>query len=233
MKKIFVHSFIFVAVLKVCFGQQAMPEIPPGPLVKLRAPNPGQWTVVNTFPNAAPAATTASPESGPKVISSYIYVKTGNILHVTYTDFEQRIWQIWNLGKVHAFIWADGKSIGFEVAPLPGRTDPLFIDTTNTDFPDFNWLAKSNFVDIEPIDGKQCLVFQTTRKADDSQQFSKAMVDVETRLPVRYIGANGVSDYKFADSTPAAQSIPGSIQAAINGQSRKQQLLARIPIPAY
>jgi hypothetical protein len=216
------------------------PVPPPGPLIQARAPEYSRWTMT-TFTTSGPQAqggTSDGSQPAPSntIASATTITKTGDTIHVTWSDWNSDVWNIWVQGRLQAFVWPDGKTIGVP-APQPPSTsskskygNPLFQDFTASDFHGFEWISPANFTGIEKVGGKKCLIFRSTSSFLGVTSPLVAATDLETRLPVQLQDGTMTTVYQFQAIGQTMQSPPENVQKFFN--TLPHNTASSVPAPA-
>jgi hypothetical protein len=245
MKSI-LSCLFFIGWIGCLHAQSSTSEVPvppPGPLIQKRAPDFAKWTVtVSLDENAQGQSGTASPSGGSspnnapskKITTKKVITKTRDVIHVEFTDEDGRVWNLWDQGSLHAFIWPDGKTANFAAPSLSSEnTNFLYLDFSNSDFDGFDWISASNYKGIKEVAGKSCLVFEGIMEFGGLPMKANAAIDLATRLPVQSQGPTGVVSYEFSDPPAEMQAIPSSIERLMFAQLQKEKSLARRPGAAF
>ncbi|MEO7931522.1 MAG: hypothetical protein ABIT76_00035 [Chthoniobacterales bacterium] len=131
------------------------------------------------------------------------------------------------------------------------RADPAWLDFGGGDFAGFDWISAQNFIGIQKVGDRNCLVFkgeiqpgnfQSKRVffgLDGKQENTKipepekvavvAYTDFETRLPVALMMDKDSTIYQFGPPPTAMLSMPPEFQSAMDGYAKQMQLLLRRP----
>jgi hypothetical protein len=218
-----------------------LPTPPPGPLIQKRAPDFAQWVVrnlpvakTNQDGDSGKSSQKSPPDSG-KVKA--VFIKTGQIIRVAVVDDRKRVWNIWVTGSqetLEAVEWPDKKNVGHVPNPTATERSPFYFDFSKSDFDGFDWLSPSNFVGIQDVMGRKCLVFSSTRRRGGAYDVTiTACTDLETRYPVSLVDENGPVTFQFLAPPSAMQTLPITIQAMMNKESQTEQALAPGPGKPY
>ncbi|MFV0338297.1 MAG: hypothetical protein ACK5LK_08665, partial [Chthoniobacterales bacterium] len=117
---------------------------------------------------------------------------------------------IWYTGDVFLTV-NDGADplINFKNEKNKGR----ITDYSKTDFPAFSWISKKNFIGIQKVLGRDCLVFRAKikKEADDPLIDTIACVDLQSRLPVAMQG-DITQYYQFGPAPTAMLTLPPNVQ---------------------
>ena len=116
------------------------------------------------------------------------------------------------------------------------------------DFMELAWVSKESFAGRTVIDNKQCLLYKATverLRMDDPLMFHQlgsqipsekvvatAIIDMQTRLPIRLQYAEQTREYTFQASTAGSLSLPPEFAAVIrNGQNQVKNSSVRFSRP--
>lgn len=251
MKKLALFLMGSIALIGCLKAQAPASPLPLDPLIQKRAPDLSQWTIslsVMTIDQVSAVQGTQADDakSGPnKLIKKTTVTKTGNIIHTVIIDGQNQSWNLWSDGKVNIVVWPDGQNIGF-AAPPPNKDmiNPYYIDYSSADFFGFDWINKSNYVDIKSFQGRPCLVFQEqmTEPAEPTESGEVpppntftiiAYIDLKTRLPAALQNEDGLQVYQFQNQSVAMQKVPDNVQAFIDNTEKHIQALANRPVTPF
>jgi hypothetical protein len=239
MRPILICLFLvgWIGCLHAQSSSSEIPVPPPGPLIQNRAPDFSQWTVTVSLDQSSQQQAGGAGSSGgsstnnvsaKSIIIKKVITKTHDIVHVEYTDEQGRVWNLWEQGSLHAFVWPDGKTASFAASSLSvENVNPLYLDFSNSDFDGFDWISVNNYKGIKEVAGKSCLVFEGIVKFGGIPMNASAATDLTTRLPVQYKGPTGVTSYEFSAPPSEMQTIPANIERLMMAQQQKEKSLAR------
>jgi hypothetical protein len=230
MKNASYFWFIF-SVTASLYAQQATitpaPVLPPGPLLK-PAPDYTKWTV------SSKGKSTKGPKSSKEKTNIIKGEKTGSILHVRSASGNGGVQETWSNGKVQVIT-----NLKWE--------KPLISNGVPEEFPVPQWISEHNFTAIKNESGKQCLIFHdkvfpgggemTSDMMDhdvDPESLkveATAIIDADTRLPVRVTLGDETITYKFERLRPdEALHLPPEIEAVIMASNQKVEADRRAPV---
>ena len=222
----------------------AIPPMPPGPPVQLRAPDFAQWVIKFTISSAQPDSASASTDTGknkaakPNDDSQVTMTKTGKIMVRQRFDGQGRTWNVWCMGDVQVTVYPDGKNLVIQTRPAYiAAENHLYEDYSHTDFPRFIWVSSKNYAGMKSYNGKSCLYFKDHYKfpGDDKESDVEAYTDLKTRFPV----ASTVSipsgqttyEYEFQQPPVAALTLPNSVRMALDQRGKAQSSSRINPAP--
>ena len=210
-------ALFLVYLSVVSHGQDASTAYPGGPALG-RAPDMSSWRVTcqlttpvgTTVPN--PASAPVTPQNLP--FATMTVVKTKNMRKIESTDpaglktirfFDGSMESYTPPGTTTArYLFGDNKK-------MPG----LYIDFSQTDFPECAWVKPGEYVGIQVIADHKCMVFtdkkvanspsQTTNPNDDPAA-STAYIDLDTRLPIK--NQVGGLTYTYQYLPPPTEMLP-------------------------
>ena len=224
------------------------PTPPPGPLLN-KAPDFASWTIVSqrVSADAAPPPSKSGAAKPPDVVT--VITKTNQIRHYVTRHrvrkikdgSQEEVWQQGPYQVTHESMW-QAAQLGFA---------SIREDLPTSDFPEFGWISAGNFVDVEPFEGKPCLVFDATiiigsgaprsdspsRETAPSRDSSKiqervhehAWIDLDTRLPRMLQEADILSRYTFQAPPTDMLALPPADQIMINAYLRDNAARLRPP----
>jgi hypothetical protein len=205
--------------------------IPPGPLVIARIPGANaQWAVDYTYSNAPkPGEQTAldklklEAQEDPALAKNlqdpqYVLsiqnirpvhisvVRTGNITH------EEGLYEQGYTGEK----WSDGRVMVERRFSSPALVATMQLNAQGDDFPDFDWIAKDNFIGVQTHDNLKCLVFKKDQYSIEGNFIGTAYayVDFTTRLPEGYQFVFETRKYTILPPPSAQLSMPEDFMAA-------------------
>jgi hypothetical protein len=239
---------LFFGTIVLLNAQQAVaPAIPPmpaGPPMQLRAPDFSQWVIKLIINSAQPASTTASTDTGqnkagkPNNESQVTMTKTGKIMVRQRLDGQGSTWNVWCIDDVQVTVYPDGKNMVIQTRPayIAGE-NPLYENYSQTDFPRLIWVSQKNYAGMKSYNGKSCLYFKDRYKfyGEDEESDVEAYTDLKTRLPVASIVSTPSGQttyaYEFQQPPAATLTLPNKVQSALDAR-RKAQSAGRInPAP--
>jgi hypothetical protein len=223
------------------------PTPPAGPLLN-KAPDFASWTIVSQRvpADASPAEIKSASAKAPEIVTTI--TKTNQTRHYVTRHrirkirdgSQEEVWQQGPYLVTHESMW-QAAQLGFA---------SVREDLPTCDFPEFGWISAGNFVDVEQVEGKPCLVFDATivigagrpssgsgRDTAPSRDPSKveervhehAWIDLETRLPRMLQEADMLSHYTFQAPPTDMLALPPADQAMINAYSRDNAARLRPP----
>jgi hypothetical protein len=134
-----------------------------------------------------------------------------------------------------------------------GLTDPeAYTDYSKTDFPGFEWISKKNYLGVQEMAGRQCLVFKDSvsdlsedaiavaeenpegaPKIPVRRSPTAAWIDLETRLPVVLQKGDRKSAFVFGPTPAAMLTLPPKIQSLLDRRAKALEMLTRRPAKPY
>ncbi len=200
-----VLSMLLVAGLAEAQTSELTPstpdKIPPGPLVITKLPHFAQWTIDYTYANAPKPGMPSLKSQRPVRV---IMTRTGVTIHEE-TTFEQGL---------QGEIWSNDR---FVVEKSPNLKPIATLQLGGgDDFPDFDWVARDNFVGTQSLEGRKCLVFSKKQftSTGDFLGMAHAYVDFTSRLPVQYELPSETQKYTIQPPPSEELSLPDDIIAA-------------------
>jgi hypothetical protein len=245
MKPLFIFGllagFVLAAQAQDTPSAPEKPVPPPGPLIQARAPQYSRWTMT-TFATAGPQAQGgtgdgAQSSAANTIASTTTITKTGDIIHIAWADWNKDVWNIWVQGRLQAFVWPDGKTIGVPAPPPPSigpkskLNNQLFQNFTVSDFQGFDWISPASFTGIEKVGGRKCLIFKSTASFLGVSHPLVAATDLETRLPVQLQDGTLTTVYQFQTIGEAMQSPPENVQKFFNSLPHNVSSSVSTPAP--
>jgi len=242
-------SLLICLALLVCgsslWAQKANPtpaDLPPGPPIEARAPDPSQWLITTTLsgtaalddqPNAAKSAAKA-PE-GPST-TKIMVTKTGNIYRVEHLDEARQLWTVFASGATQIMVWPDRHSAAeLAASNNPDAQNPFMTDFSATDFPGFKWVGWDKYSEMKSYKGIKCIVFRGEQQLVDSGNPSAgkqnktviAYVNVETRLPVVLVDADEANIFEWKPAPKGMLTLPPSALAVLQQRQKSEQQMAQ------
>ena len=221
----------------------AIPPMPPGPPVQLRAPDFSQWVVQGTLNSAQPASAPASTGTDqnkaakPDKESQVTMVKTGKIMLRQRVNGLGGTWDAWCIDDVQITVYPDGKNLVVQTRPsYIGAANPLYEDYSQTDFPACWWVTARNYAGMKRYNGKSCLYFKNHLSfyKDYAPGNVEAYTDVKTRFPVAVIVTlpYGQEIYSYEFQPPPATELtpPENVKSALDDH-HKAESATRINLP--
>lgn len=213
----------------------AKPTPPPPPYLKA-APKMSAWTV--QF-GEAQAASQQKSATGSRIRQINV-VRTKALRLVVFTCGDGRREELWSNGTCFVANSAGSATLtGFFMAP-----ESLEEQYQVSDFPEFRWVSKHNYVGTVELEQRPCLVFQGvdfSKKLADwrvdqpggekpvskpvAEKMMTAWIDAETRLPVQWALGNEVRKVIFTPPPSGMLTVPEKI-AEIFGQMNRIQDIA-------
>jgi len=231
-------------------------EMPPGKLFKARAPEFARWAIVYQ-PGGGGAK-----KSGARQITRLQRVnvtKTKSIYLEQIVSASGESSEKWCVSDVQYLISAQGTMTTTDRAAFErgAAMDGGFTDYSQTDFPGWEWVSPKNFKKVIRFQGKDCILFEDrlsllsdeefqelqastaslgdTRKLDRSE-FEidvRAMVDLETRLPLMLQWGEETRIYEFLPPTEGLLSPPAEVERDRLSRVRQRENIARRPARPY
>ncbi len=228
-------GFFTVAVAQQSSSQpqaSPRPELPPGPLLS-RAPEMAEWTI--TFKAQAGAANTKTAQRGQTRTYSEDYravvTKTRSIYHVTMVTGAGVRSDRWSVNNVQVMFLSNAR---LPVVATSSEMEEFYMDFGKSDFPDLGWISRKNFVDVKPLGGvAKGLVFEDQLKNPNPDGFPlkvRAVIDLQTRLPLLFQIDNGIGTFQFG-APPQAMLVPPANVVSLADQLRKQVQQASLMPP--
>lgn len=231
-------------------------EMPPGKLFKARAPEFACWSIVYQ-PSAGDAK-----KSGAQQVARLQRVKvtkTESIYLEQIVAASGESSEKWCVGDVQYLISAQGTMTKTDRGAFErGATiDGSFTDYSQTDFPGWEWVSPKNFKKVIRFQGKDCILFEdrlsllteeefqelqaSNAHAGDARKLERsefevdvrAMVDLETRLPVMLQRGEETRIYEFLPPTEGLLSPPAEVERDRLNRLRQRETIARRPARPY
>ncbi len=169
-----------------------------------RLPHFASWSIDYVYPSQH-GSTPQRPAGDPQPVRT-VFTRTGNVFHEQRTFAEGADGELWSDGKV-------------TVERKPGQTElsaVLSLQTPGDDFPDFDWVAKGNYLGFAVQDGEKCLVFGENKFSAEGDFLGPAYayVDYTTRLPVIFETPSLSQKYTILSPPATAIAMPEAAVAA-------------------
>ena len=132
---------------------------------------------------------------------------------------------------------------GLLVAGPGSLSDSFYIDFSNSDFPEFSWVNRNNYLGVQKYQNVDCFVFKggITREMRDiyfrilpemtrASNWIVAWVDVNTRLPVALATDVCKQTYLFVTPPKEALMVPDSVAKEIAAWEERSAETSR-PVP--
>ena len=241
------------------FGTPASPP-PSGPLPK-RAPDFSQWVATYSNVPASPrkqggtpgqeSSSTGSNASKPVVTKRVEVTKTGQLRHLVTVEPDGSRSELWFNGDMEVVCLEGWKFPWITQARDP--RNPFAMNFSKTDFPEFGWVSAKNYVGIQQLGGRECLVFGECLPIEEEEvesasatpgnsgavprarnmRSSTAYIDRETRLPVMLVRNGDIVAFQFGPTPQAMLVFPANIRAAIEAQAKEIKHLTSMPPRPY
>ncbi len=216
-------------------SQEPPIPLPPGPLLRT-APEFAQWVVTIT----SSASEKTVPAEKPKPFQRrLVTIKAGSTRHDVASDFVGKILSdIWIIDQFQILIDPTTKTLRISTGAVVDAALPV------RDFPELGWVSGKNYIGMQKVAGKDCLVFRDKvgltehgPKSNGAQQppsgemlSMMAYVDGETRLPVLIQKDIEIYSFQFGTPPSAALTPPLDLQQAITSLRRRQLRAAERPL---
>jgi hypothetical protein len=206
------------------------PQLPSGPLIVAQMPDLAQWSVDSTYSDAAKADQPSAldryrkeAEKDPALAKAIadpqylltllnprptqvLYSKSGNIRHEVRTL---------ELGYKRE-LWAKGEIMVERKPGIPDLVASIF-DASGLDaFPEFDWIARNNFVGSQIYNNVKCFAFKMD-VYDDQHHFlgtKFAYIDQKTLYPLGYIFGTETRKYTILPPLTSELTVPDDFLAA-------------------
>lgn len=225
------------------WAQKANPtpaDLPPGPPIEKRAPDPSQWLITTTLSGTAALNDQANAEKSAKAtegpsMTKIMVTKTGNIYRVEHLDEARQLWTIFASGATQIMVWPDRHSAAeLAVSNNPDAPNPFMTDFSVTDFPGFKWVGWDKYSEMKSYKGIKCIVFRGEQSLVDSGYPSAgrqhrtvmAYVNVETRLPVVLVDADEANVFEWKPAPKGMLTLPPSAMAVLQERQKAEQQMA-------
>jgi len=143
---------------------------PQGLLIQRRGANFSTWTITCTsatsaIPGETGAVVGQDPKAKvPKFLRRITVTRTGNILNEVIVDAKGQRQETWLIGK-YQFTTFPGSDERVEIDKKDEGQDEPYDVFSKTDFPDFGWITQSEYVDIQDVSGRKCIVYKMREAA--------------------------------------------------------------------
>ncbi len=205
MNKFLILSFVVVLLLPLVADGQS-PSAAPKPVPPFLSPVPDNSSCTIAVSHLD---SPAKPPPGHRLINQLVITKsaaTRELLSV-YTDGSRS--EVWF-------------SQGYRIEQLPGHHEVMITplprgnDSASIDFPNLQWLALDNYVDIENQKDKTCWHFKTQVQLKEQNLIFdySAYIDCKTKRPV--VWEFGTTHYELVSISPAMlPTMPPDFAAAL------------------
>ena len=220
----------------------ALPPLPPGPLVQMRAPDFAQWVVTvtptlafgNSNSTSTPPGTDASTATGsqdagklPTWTSQITMTKTRTIILREVRNQTGQTWTTWCTPGLQSTLSPDSKS--WIMQSRAANADPTvptanYEDYSQTDFLGFDWINLSKYVGIKVFNGSKCIFFQDSANGGEGRS---AYIDLETRLPNTLNAEGKTITYAFKAPPTTELTLPPLLAQLL--KNRQKQLDSATP----
>ena len=232
-----------IRALTVCGQTSAPADTPPvEPLIAPAAPTYSQWTIDCVY--AGSSATPGKPAAAA--------VKDARLRRETITktaDIKQDV-SVFQDGSTSEK-WTKGSILAAKEAGYAGISVHVGLQSGPfADFPDLDWVSRSNYIGKQKIDTRDCLVFQeqeyafrfvnlalfkaitsTPDGSPSSNIGSKvpviAIIDEKTRLPVQLKIGKDVRTFQFLSPPTTLLSLPPDYAVAVGKTAQDIQALTK------
>jgi len=202
----------------------AIPAMPPGPAIILRAPSMSQWTITKTQINSTPdtAKRPDQPTNPAAAGVQTIVTNTRNVRRRQTLLPQGKSWDVWCVGDLQITLYPNGIAVA-NTRPnsRTGIPDsPFFVDYSATDFPEFWWVSKQYFAGVQDHGGQKCLYYKAHVSSNplDKPTDLEAYVDFKTRLPVLFLGNGESHAYAFGPTPAAELELPDAVQKVLKAR---------------
>lgn len=231
--------------------------IPPGELLKIRAPQFATWSVVSR-----PASTAATNSDTQQVVppkQEVIVTKTKSIYREQIVTAQGGAKEKWCVGDVQYLIGPQQTLSKTDRAAFErgAAQQGSYTDYSKTDFPGLEWVSPKNFKEVIRLKKKDYIVCADRlsllsdeefkelqadlassgdRRKLDRREFEidvRAMVDLETRLPVMLERGMETWTYQFLPPPSGILSLPVTVERDKLNQIKQAEFMARRPARPY
>jgi hypothetical protein len=245
MNRILLILSVIILFSSTASAQQADQEnvLPPGPLIVTQLPDNVQYTIDFVYSDTPKAgepsvldrikAAAAKDPTLAKELEDPAYLfnvenfrpvhvlvtQTGEITHIE-TTLEQ---------GYQSESWSNHEIVVDRRPNSQGLAAGFRSNMLGNAFPDFDWISRGNFVNIQVHDQIRCAVFKQERYGAGHASLGPAVVyiDLTTHLPVSYEFGVETREYKFLPPPTVQQTIPDEFMAA--GNAMKAQVRQATP----
>ena len=231
-------------------------EMPPGELLKARAPEFTRWSVVYR-----PGSKWGKNPGAHQItrLQQVIVTKTKSIYWEQIVTAKGEAKEKWCVGEVQYLVGPQRTLSTTDRAAFQrgAAMEDNFTDYSQTDFPGVEWVSPKNFQKVIRHQEKDCMLFadkisllseeefqelqaSNARSGDprklDRREFEiavRALVDLETRLPVMLQWGEETRIYEFLAPPAGLLSPPAEVERDRLNRKRQRELLARRPARPY
>jgi hypothetical protein len=123
---------------------------------------------------------------------------------------------------------SDEDGIVFLIIPPSEETpDPEYYDRRRSDFPELNWINKSNYLGVEDFRGKPAFHFEAEK---DGKKFS-AFLSVESQMPLAFSDGSATRLYNLNPPPSGQLEPPPAFLSAYNRHKQAMDALRYRPSP--